>query len=257
MRLVRFKSEHGIFWGEFQPDGITPLIGNPFGSFRMDTQQYQHGAIQLLAPVLPTKIICVGLNYAAHVEESDTASEAPKEPFIFLKPPSSIIGPGAPIILPRASQQVDYEGELALVISNRGKNIPLAEAGEYILGITCANDVTARDFQRSDKQWTRAKGFDTFCPVGPWVCTDGSYDRIEIESYLNMNLRQRGVSDEMLFSPDELVSYISTIMTLEAGDVILTGAPAGVGQLQDGDQIEVRIQGIGALVNDVRTESAE
>ncbi len=255
MRLVRFESERGIFWGEFQPDGIVPLIGSPFGTHRLDTLVYQHGAVRLLAPVLPSKVVCVGLNYSAHIEESETANEAPKEPFIFLKPPSSVIGPGAPIILPKTSTRVDFEGELALVIKMKGKDIPLAEAGEYILGITCANDITARGFQRSDKQWTRAKGFDTFCPVGPWICTDGSYDRIEIESYLNLNLRQRALSDEMLFSPEQIISYISSIMTLEAGDVILTGAPSGVGELHDGDQIEVRIQGIGSLVNDVRAES--
>ncbi len=251
MRLVRFKSDKGVFWGEFQPDGIAPLIGNPFGTFRLDTMLHQHGAVRLLAPALPSKIICVGLNYHAHIEESKTASEAPKEPFIFFKPPSAIVGPGATIELPASSKRVDFEGELALVIGKRGKNIPQIEAADYILGLTCANDVTARDFQQSDKQWTRAKGFDTFCPLGPWVCTDASYDNIEIESYLNLSLRQRALSSEMIFTPEELISYISSIMTLEAGDVILTGAPAGVGQLHADDQVEVRIQGIGALVNTV------
>lgn len=257
MRLVRFISRSGTFWGEFDPDGIIPLIGDPFGDFRRDTLIHPHGEVRLLAPVKPSKIICVGLNYADHVSESDTADQAPKAPLLFFKPPSSIVGPGQVIRLPESSNQVEFEGELALVIGRRATAVAPVEAEEYIYGITCANDISARDFQRSDNQWARAKGFDTFCPIGPWVCVGEPYTNLEIETYQNTALKQRANTDEMLIKPHELVSYISGIMTLEPGDVILTGTPAGVGPLADGDQVEVRIQGIGSLVNDVRNAGAD
>lgn len=257
MRLVRFISRSGTFWGEFDPEGIIPLIGDPFGTFRRDTLIHQHGDVQLLAPVKPSKVICVGLNYAEHVSESKTSGQPPGHPLLFFKPPSSIIGPGQPIRLPESSKQVEFEGELALVIGRRATAISPVEADEYILGITCANDITARDFQKSDNQWARAKGFDTFCPIGPWVCVGEHYDNLDIETFQNTGLKQRANTNDMLIKPPELVSYISGIMTLEPGDVILTGTPAGVGPLADGDQVEVRIQGIGSLVNDVRGSGAD
>lgn len=244
----------GEFWGEFQPDGITPLIGDPFGEYRLDTQEYPHRDVKLLAPVQPSKIVCVGLNYKDHIAESATADEPPAEPLLFLKPPSAIIGPGETIVLPAISERVDFEGELALVISQRCRNVSEGEADEYIFGLSCANDVSARDFQRKDKQWARAKGFDTFCPVGPWVDIGLDYHGLEIETLVDMNLRQRATVDDMLFTPPFLVSYISSIMTLEPGDLILTGTPSGVGQLSPGQQVEVRIQNLGSLVNDVRAE---
>ena len=256
MRLVRFISQSGTFWGEFDPEGIIPLIGDPFGDFRRDSLIYQHGEVRLIAPVKPSKIICVGMNYADHVSESDTAPQAASNPILFFKPPSSVIGPGQVIRLPESSEQVDFEGELALVIGRRARGVSPVEADEYIHGITCANDITARDFQRADNQWTRAKGFDTFCPIGPWVCVGDQYMNQDIETYQNTELKQRGNTSEMLIKPPELVSYISQIMTLEPGHVILTGTPAGVGPLPDGDQVEVRIQGIGSLVNDVLSGGA-
>lgn len=252
MRLVRFRTHAGDFWGEFDPDGITPLIGDPFGRFRRDSQRYLHGDVRLLAPVKPSKIVCVGLNYHAHVAESHTADEAPAEPLLFFKPPSSIIGPGESIEIPPSSSQVEFEGELAVVISRQIRQVSPIEAEEAIYGITCANDVTARDFQRSDKQWARAKGFDTFCPVGPWVCVGEDFAGLQLETLVDMELRQRTSVDDMIFSPPALVSFISSIMTLEPGDLILTGTPAGVGPLQPGNQVEVRIANIGSLVNDVR-----
>jgi 2-keto-4-pentenoate hydratase/2-oxohepta-3-ene-1,7-dioic acid hydratase in catechol pathway len=244
----------GDFWGEFQPDGIIPMIGDPFGDYRLDTQVYQHRDVRLLAPVIPTKIVCVGLNYRDHIAESATADEPLKEPLLFFKPPSAIIGPGETIVLPTSSECVDYEGELALVIGQRCSKIAPGEADEYIFGLTCANDVSARDFQRSDKQWARAKGFDTFCPVGPWVDVGMDYHGLEIETLVDMNLRQRANVDQMQFNPAFLVSYISSIMTLEPGDLVLTGTPSGVGPLSAGQQVEVRIQNLGSLVNDVRNE---
>lgn len=255
MRLVRFRAMTGIFWGEFEPDGITPLIGDPFGQYRRDNQQYQHRDVQLLAPVAPTKIICVGHNYHEHIAESATATQAPDEPLIFLKPPSAVIGPGQTIILPDESERVDYEGELAVVIGKSGRNIDEIEAEDYIFGLTCANDVTARDFQQKDKQWARAKGFDTFCPIGPWVCAGLDFQDLTLETLVNLEVRQRSITDAMIFKVPELISFVSSIMTLNAGDVILTGTPSGVGPLSDGQQVEVRIQGIGSLVNDVRAES--
>ncbi|MBN4076609.1 fumarylacetoacetate hydrolase family protein [Gemmatimonas aurantiaca] len=254
MRLVRFQTIEGKFWGEFQPEGITPIIGDPFQSFRLDSQQYQHQDVKLLAPVVPSKIICVGLNYRDHIAESSTADTPPSEPLLFFKPPSSLIGPGETIVLPTSSEQVDFEGELALIIGQRCYKVAEAEADEFIFGLSCANDVTARDYQRKDKQWARAKGFDTFCPIGPWVDVGLDYHGLEIETLVNMIPRQQANVNDMVFNPAFLVSFISSIMTLEVGDVILTGTPAGVGALSEGQRIEVRIQNLGSLVNDVRLE---
>lgn len=251
MKLVRFRSSNGDFWGEFEPEGIVPLVGNPFRTFHRDSTFYQHGEVRLLAPVVPGKIVCVGLNYRDHVTESKTSDEPPDEPMLFLKPPSSIIGPGGSIVLPASSSRVDFEGELGIVIGQTCRGISEVEADEFIYGITCANDVTARDFQRQDKQWGRAKGFDTFCPVGPWVCVGEDHRRLVIETLVDMELKQRACVDDMIFSPTELVSFISSIMTLYPGDLILTGTPGGAGPLKPGSKVEVRIENIGSLVNDV------
>lgn len=208
------------------------------------------GEYELLPPCKPSKIIAVGLNYKDHAEEF--GKPVPEEPVIFLKPPSSIIGHGDAIVYPAQAQRVDYEAELAVVISRRCRNVSANEAADCILGYTCANDVTERVFQRQDGQWTRAKGFDTFCPVGPFISTDvNPYDGLRIASRVNGTVRQQSTTSRMIRGAYELVSFISGIMTLRPGDIILTGTPSGVGELNPGDTVEIEIEGIGVLSNSV------
>ncbi|MCL4472530.1 MAG: fumarylacetoacetate hydrolase family protein [Actinobacteria bacterium] len=202
----------------------------------------------------PGKIIAVGLNYRSHAAE--LGMEPAPDPVLFMKPPSAVIGEGDAIVLPAASRQVDYEAELALVIGGTARGVSQADAADYILGYTCANDVTARDLQQSDGQWTRSKGFDTFCPLGPWVETDPPALEALVELVLNGEVRQSAAIADMIFPPFQLVAFISGIMTLERHDVILTGTPPGVGPLKAGDEVEVRISGVGALNNRVVSGSA-
>jgi 2-keto-4-pentenoate hydratase/2-oxohepta-3-ene-1,7-dioic acid hydratase in catechol pathway len=211
------------------------------------------GELPLLAPCQPTKIVAVGQNYAEHAAE--LGYEAPAEPILFLKPPSAVIGPEAAILYPPLSQRVDYEAELAAVIGQPAWRVPAEHALEYVLGYTCGNDVTARDLQERDSQWTRAKGFDTFCPLGPWIVTDLDASQLRIQCRVNGRLRQDGNTGQMVHSVPHLIAYISQVMTLAPGDVIMTGTPAGIGAIQPGDQIEVEIESIGTLVNPVRTLS--
>ncbi len=250
-RYIKFQSPEGTGWGIFEDGKIVGIDGNPAGGYERDGKFYEPGTIRLLAPVEPTKIICVGLNYKEHVKESATADEPPEEPLLFMKPPSALIGPGAKIERPEVSERVDYEGELGVVIGRECRNVAVVEAEDYIFGLTCVNDVTARDLQKKDHQWTRAKGFDTFCPVGPWVVDRLNYDDLLLESYLNGELRQSIQTSMMIFSIPELISYISKVMTLYPGDLISTGTPKGIGPIQTGDRVEIRIEGIGSLVNDV------
>lgn len=204
--------------------------------------------------VQPSKIVCVGRNYAAHARE--LGNEVPKQPLLFLKPSSSLIGPDEAIVMPGASQQVEYESEIGVVIGRQARKVTAARAMEYVRGFTCANDVTARDLQKTDGQWGRAKGFDTFCPVGPRVAEDVDWTALEVIGRVNGVERQRGSVKEMIFSIPVLIEYISGIMTLEAGDLILTGTPEGVGKLAVGDLVEVEIPGIGVLRNTVRGDGA-
>lgn len=199
----------------------------------------------------PSKIICIGRNYLAHARE--LGSTVPDAPLIFLKPPSSLIGDGEAIVLPSQSQQVEHEGEIGVVIGRAARNIVAADAQHFIAGYVPVNDVTARDLQRSDEQWTRAKGFDTFCPIGSMkVAAEVDADRLEVFCRVNGELRQRGHVEEMAFSIPVLIEYISAIMTLEPGDVIATGTPAGIGPLHPGDVVEVSVPGVGTLTNPVR-----
>jgi 2-keto-4-pentenoate hydratase/2-oxohepta-3-ene-1,7-dioic acid hydratase in catechol pathway len=202
-----------------------------------------------LAPCEPTKIVAVGLNYRDHAEEFGTP--IPPEPLIFLKPPSSVVGPGDAIRLPprSLSKRVDFEGELAVVIGRRARNVPVGRAAKYILGYTILNDVTARDLQKKDGQWTRAKGFDTFSPIGPWIVSGISPADLKIETFVNGKRRQASRTSRLAFKVPELVSFISRIMTLEPGDVIPTGTPSGIGPLKRGNKVEVRIEKIGTLAN--------
>lgn len=251
MRIVRYAasfktSAHGLF----EDNVVYALDGNPFGKIEPGRRIGSLDALTLLAPCDPTKIVAIGRNYREHAAEH--GAEIPPEPLIFLKPPSSIIGPGAPIVLPSTSRQVEHEAELAVVIGRRGRRIDLESARRYILGFTCGNDVTARDLQRADGQWARSKGFDTFCPLGPWIETDLDAADVDVVARVNGQLRQQGRTREMIYDLSTLISYISNVMTLEPGDVILTGTPAGVGPLVPGDVVEVEVEGIGVLRNPVR-----
>ena len=206
------------------------------------------GAI-VLAPTVPSKIVCVGRNYADHAKE--LGNEAPAEPIIFLKPPSAVLAPEGTIVRPAASQRVDFEGELVIVIGREAKDVKAARWRDYVRGFTCANDVTARDLQKKDVQFTRGKSFDTFCPLGPWIETDLDPSSLRLTTRVNGEARQNGKTSDMIFPCDFLVEFISSIMTLLPGDVILTGTPAGVGPLQAGDVVEVEVEGIGTLRNHV------
>jgi 2-keto-4-pentenoate hydratase/2-oxohepta-3-ene-1,7-dioic acid hydratase in catechol pathway len=203
----------------------------------------------LLSPCAPTKIVALGRNYAAHAAEH--GAQVPSRPLIFLKPPSAVIGPGEAIVCPPQSAQVEYEAELAVVVGRRARHVAAADVWDYILGYTCANDVTARDLQRSDEQWSRAKGFDTFAPLGPWIVTGLDPARLSVTCRVNGQIVQHGSTADMVFKIPTLVEFISAAMTLEPGDVILTGTPEGVGPIQAGDRVEVEIEGIGALCNPV------
>jgi 2-keto-4-pentenoate hydratase/2-oxohepta-3-ene-1,7-dioic acid hydratase in catechol pathway len=206
--------------------------------------------IRLLPPVEPRKIVCIGRNYAAHAAE--LGNEVPKDPLIFLKPSSAVVGPGDPIVLPKFSQRVEHEGELGLVIGRRCSHLSDSDdALSYVVGYTCVNDVTARDLQKSDVQFTRAKGFDTFCPVGPIIETQLRPDDLLVETLVKGEVRQSGRTSLMVFSPAFLVRWLSRMMTLEPGDLIATGTPSGVGPLVAGDTVEVRVEGIGVLRNPV------
>ncbi|MBW2091536.1 MAG: fumarylacetoacetate hydrolase family protein, partial [Deltaproteobacteria bacterium] len=192
---------------------------------------------------------CLGLNYKDHAAEFN--SDLPEEPLLFLKPASSVIGPGAPIICPPQSKRVDYEAELAVVIGREANHVPASEALTYVLGYTCLNDVTARDLQQKDGQWTRAKGFDTFCPLGPAIETDLDPSNLTVEAWLNGERKQASSTVNLVFDVKYLIEYISAVMTLAPGDVIATGTPSGVGPLSEGDVIEIRVQGVGGLINPV------
>jgi 2-keto-4-pentenoate hydratase/2-oxohepta-3-ene-1,7-dioic acid hydratase in catechol pathway len=207
-----------------------------------------HGAT-LLAPTLPSKIVCVGRNYADHAKE--LGNEAPSEPIIFLKPSSALLAPEGTIVRPAVSERVDFEGELAIVIGRQTTRVKAADWRDYVLGFTCANDVTARDLQKKDVQFTRGKGFDTFCPLGPWIETELEPDDLRLMTRVNGEVRQDGRTSQMIFPCSVILEFVSSIMTLLPGDVILTGTPAGVGPLNAGDSVEIEIEGIGVLRNAV------
>jgi len=250
MRLVRFLARGKPAWGIVNGDELAELDGDFFTPFKTLKAGHVFSQVKLLPPCNPSKVVAVGLNYRDHAHELGLA--IPEEPVIFLKPTTTIIGPGESIICPRTSSRVDYEAELGVVVKDRTRNIGPEEAPDHILGYTCANDVTARDLQKKDGQWTRAKSFDTFCPVGPWIETDLDPGDLLIQSYLNGERRQSSRTSQLIFNVQELVSFISGIMTLEPGDLIITGTPAGIGPMKPGDEIEVRIEGIGSLKNKVR-----
>jgi len=248
MRVVRVFTGEDVRYGLADAASITLITDEPFSAWETDDVISMTGA-RLMPPAMPTKIVCVGINYKQHAREM--GHELPTEPLIFLKPPTSMNAPGGEIHLPPGAGRVDFEGELAVVIGKRTHCVGVAEALSHVLGYTCANDVTARDLQKRDGQWTRAKGFDGFCPLGPWVETDLDPSDLQIETFVNGELRQSARTSDMIFDVATLVSAISQTMTLLPGDTVLTGTPSGVGQLYAGDTVEVRIQGIGSLSNRV------
>ncbi len=254
MLFCRFMDEENdvVRWGMIEGGQVLALEGAPFERIKPSGGAYNLEQVRLLAPCQPSKVVCVGLNYADHAKELNLT--VPDEPIIFIKPASTVIGPGDPIIYPAQSTQVDYEAELGVVIGKLTRKISPAEAREKIFGYTCGNDVTARDLQRKDGQWTRAKSFDTFCPLGPWIKDDFKPKAAEIKLSVNQILKQDSNTRQMLFSVDYLVSFISQVMTLLPGDVVLTGTPFGVGPVKPGDTIEVEIQGLGRLTNRVKSE---
>jgi len=251
-RFVRVRTPQGqTYYGLLELDRSVQVLDAPPWLGGQPTQQHlAPGSYTLLPPCAPSKIIAVGRNYAAHAAES--GHEVPTEPLLFLKPPTAAIADGQAIEYPPQAQQVDYEGELALVIGERLRHCPRDQAQSKIWGYTIANDVTARDLQRRDRQWTRAKGFDTFCPLGPWIVRELSAGA-HLQTFLNdePEPRQSASCAQMLFPPAALVAYISEIMTLLPGDTILTGTPEGVGPMQRGDRVRVEIEGIGSLENTV------
>ncbi len=253
VRYVRFATQKSpqSHYGILEGDVVTQLFQPPWVGVEKGCGQYQLKEIRLMAPVEPSKIVCVGLNYRAHVTASFSADKPPESPLLFLKPPSAIIGPGEGIVLPSQSERVDYEAELGVVIGKTASKIKIEDAEQYILGFTCVNDVTARDLQKKDGQWSRAKGFDTFCPVGPWIEERANFRDLLVEGILNETVMQAGRTSLMIFDIPFLITYISQIMTLFPGDLISTGTPSGISPMKSGDKIEVRIEEIGTLQNRV------
>jgi 2-keto-4-pentenoate hydratase/2-oxohepta-3-ene-1,7-dioic acid hydratase in catechol pathway len=249
-RFVRIQTSSGqLRYGLLHLDQrVQVLDAPPWLKGQLTEQDLPAGDYQLLAPCAPSKIVAVGKNYAKHA--SEMGGDVPKEPLLFLKPSTAVTAPNAPIYYPPQSQRVDYEGELALVIGDRCIDCTLEQARSKIWGYTIANDVTARDLQKQDSQWTRAKGFDSFCPLGPWIVREISA-AANLQTFLNDRTVQSTLISDMVFSPETLVSYISQVMTLLPGDVILTGTPEGVGPVQIGDRVRIEIEGIGSLENPV------
>jgi 2-keto-4-pentenoate hydratase/2-oxohepta-3-ene-1,7-dioic acid hydratase in catechol pathway len=246
LRVVRVLNGEDARYGLADDCTVTLISDEPFAAWERE-EDVSLSQAKLLAPVVPTKIVCVGINYRTHAAEM--GHKLPKNPVIFLKPPTAVNCPCCDIQYPPSTSRLDYEGELAIVMGRRARHVEPKEAAHHILGYTCANDVTARDLQAIDGQWTRAKGFDGFCPLGPWVETDVDPMDLHIETLLNGQVVQDARTSDMVFDPYRVVSFVSGIMTLLPGDVILTGTPGGIGPMDPGDTVEVRIEGIGTLKN--------
>jgi 2-keto-4-pentenoate hydratase/2-oxohepta-3-ene-1,7-dioic acid hydratase in catechol pathway len=253
MRLGRIASPDGVAFVSIEGDGdaatAREIAEHPFGTPTFTGRSWPLADTRLLAPILASKVICIGKNYAAHAAEM--GGEAPENPVIFIKPNTSIIGPGVPILRPKSSDRVDFEGELAIVIGRPCRDVKAAAAKDVILGYTIGNDVTARDQQKADGQWTRGKGHDTFCPLGPWIETELDPADLEIRTELNGEVKQRSRTSLMLHDVGDIVEWISAVMTLLPGDVILTGTPEGIGPMAAGDTVSVTVEGLGTLTNPV------
>jgi 2-keto-4-pentenoate hydratase/2-oxohepta-3-ene-1,7-dioic acid hydratase in catechol pathway len=257
LRIARFSAEGGeVRFGVVEGPGehpgdlvITAIDGHPFAPFSLVGEPQPLAGVRLLAPVLPSKVVCIGKNYADHVAEMGLS--APADPIVFLKPSTSVIGPGDAIVLPRNSNRVDHEAELAIVVGRLCREVPRARALEVVLGYTCGNDVTARDHQAADKQWTRGKSHDTFCPIGPWIETDLDASDVVVQARVDGELRQDSRTSMLIHDIPAVIEWITAFMTLLPGDVILTGTPAGVGPLTAGQSVSVTIGGVGTLTNPV------
>lgn len=249
MRFVRFSIGSTIGYGLLSDGRVRAITTTPFLPYEVTDETFELDQVKLLAPVLPSKVVGVGRNYRAHAAER--GAEVPDEPLLFLKPTTSVVGPGDAIVLPPSSQRVDHEAELAVVIGRAVRNASEASAAAAILGYTCGNDVTARDLQAKDVQFTRAKGFDTFCPLGPAIETDVDPSDLEIVCRVNGERRQHARTSAFVHSVPAIVAFVSSVMTLLPGDVILTGTPAGIAPLAAGDTVEVEIEGVGLLTNEV------
>ncbi|NEA38092.1 fumarylacetoacetate hydrolase family protein [Streptomyces sp. SID11385] len=254
MRIARFSIDGNVAFGAVEgegPDGLVLDIikGIPFAEFELSGTKVPLDKVRLLPPTLPSKVVAVGRNYADHAKEM--GNEVPEYPVTFFKPSTSVSGPGDPIPYPSFTEELSYEAELAVVIGRMCREVPRARAKDVILGYTCANDVTARDAQRREQQWARAKGFDGACPLGPWIETDLDPADLTLQCTVNGEQRQLGRTSDMLRSVEDLVVHVTEAMTLLPGDVILTGTPAGVGPLSVGDEVAVHIEGIGTLTNKV------
>lgn len=253
MRLGRIASPDGVAFVSIEGDPAAAICKeiaeHPFGTPTFTGRSWPLADVRLLAPILASKVVCMGKNYAAHAEEM--GGVAPEDPVIFLKPNTAIIGPGVPIQLPAGAHPVHHEGELAVVIGRPCKDVPAARAAENILGYTIANDVSARDQQKKDGQWMRAKGHDTFCPLGPWIVTDLDPGGLDLRTEVNGRVRQHSNTSLMIHDVGAIIEWASAVMTLLPGDVILTGTPEGVGPIEDGDTVSVTISGIGTLTNPV------
>ena len=250
MKIVRMKAGDDIAYGVADTEGVVVYKGSPFVAWEPTETVVPWPSVSLLSPVIPTKVLCVGKNYEDHVDEM--GGEIPEEPLIFMKPATAVIGQNAAVIHPRTSKEVHHEAELAVVISRPARNISAEDASLYIFGYTAANDVTARDLQKKDAQWTRAKGFDTFCPLGPAIETElDPLERLAVICKVNGEVRQAGFTSDMIFGVAEILEYITAFTTLLPGDVVLTGTPAGASKVEPGDVMEVEIDGIGTLTNRV------
>ncbi|WP_319446989.1 MULTISPECIES: fumarylacetoacetate hydrolase family protein [unclassified Mycobacterium] len=254
MRLGRIASPDGVAFVSIEGDPATDAVAreiaeHPFGNPTFTGRSWPLADVRLLAPILASKVVCMGKNYAAHAAEM--GGEAPEDPVIFLKPNTSIIGPNVPIVLPADANPVHHEGELAAVIGRPCKDVSAAKAAENILGYTIANDVSARDQQKKDGQWMRAKGHDTFCPVGPWIDTDVNPFELDLRTEVNGQVRQSSNTSLMIHDIGAIIEWVSAVMTLLPGDLILTGTPEGVGPIEDGDTVSITIEGIGTLTNPV------
>lgn len=249
MRFVRFAIGSTIGYGLLEGESVRAINTTPFLPWQATDETFALEGVRLLAPCLPSKVMAIGLNYRAHAEE--TGAKLPAEPLVFMKPSTSVIGPGDRIVLPPQSSRVDYEGELGVVIGKAARNVSEDAASSVILGYTCANDVTARDLQAKDGQWTRAKGFDTFCPLGPVIETDVDPSNLELSLRVNGEVKQHTKTSDLIFDVPRLVAHVSAFTTLLPGDVIVTGTPAGIGPMRSGDIVEVEIERVGILQNSV------
>jgi 2-keto-4-pentenoate hydratase/2-oxohepta-3-ene-1,7-dioic acid hydratase in catechol pathway len=247
MKIVHFAVADKVKYGVISGELVQAIEDKPFRYLKLTDHYYQLSEVKLLPPCTPSKIVALGLNYRSHAEEFN--ARLPDAPLIFLKPSTAVIGPEAHIVYPASSTRIDYEGELAVVIKKPVWRVSIEDALDYVLGYTCFNDVTTRDLQAKDKQWTRAKGFDTFAPIGPCIQTELDPANVVVETYLNGELKQRGNTSDLIFTIPELINFISNVMTLLPGDIIATGTPSGIGPMHPGDTVEIKIEPIGTLRN--------